>query len=47
MADGVKGDYDRIKKTDIFEFWLLFDLWEKRMSRDNELKKAEAGRRKI
>jgi hypothetical protein len=36
MADGVKSEYDRIKATDVMEFWKLFDLWQQRMEQQRE-----------
>lgn len=31
MAGGVKSEYERIKGTDIFEFWAIFDLWKEKV----------------
>lgn len=30
MANGDKAEYDRIKATNVLEFWKLFDLWKAR-----------------
>jgi len=37
MAGGVKSEYDKIKATDVFEYWKLFDLWRDRVNREREL----------
>lgn len=37
MAGGVKSEYDKIKATDVFEYWKLFDLWRDRLNREREL----------
>jgi hypothetical protein len=34
MADGIKSEYDRIKATNVFEFYELFDLWRKKTEAD-------------
>jgi hypothetical protein len=31
MADGSKAEYDRIKATDVTEFWYIFDAWKERI----------------
>jgi hypothetical protein len=28
MAGNVKSEYDRVKGTDVLEFWKLFDMWQ-------------------
>ena len=30
MANGDKSEYDRLKATNVLEFWKLFDLWKAR-----------------
>lgn len=40
MADGKKSEYERIKATDTFEFWKLFDLWKAAISREREALQA-------
>jgi hypothetical protein len=36
MADGVKSEYDRVKKTDVLEFWKLFDLWSDALKKERD-----------
>lgn len=42
MAQGVPSEIERIKATDIFTFWPIFDLWEKKLKRETELLKLKA-----
>lgn len=37
MAGGAIAEYEQIKKTDVFEYWKLFDLWRERVDREREL----------
>jgi hypothetical protein len=30
MSGGEKAEYDRIKATNVLEFWKLYDLWKAR-----------------
>lgn len=41
MADGVKSEYDKIKRTDVFEFWKLFDLWNAAVTKQRDLYKQQ------
>jgi hypothetical protein len=41
MADGSKTEYDKIKATDVFEFWKLFDLWNAQVTREREYYKQK------
>jgi len=41
MAGGIKSEYDRIKKTDVFEFWKLFDLWHASVEKERDYYKQK------
>ncbi len=41
VADGVKSEYEKIKTTDVFEFWKLFDLWKEKTARERDLFKQK------
>lgn len=41
MGDGVKSEYDKIKRTDVFEFWKLFDLWNATVTKQREYYKQK------
>lgn len=36
MGGGVKSEYDKIKATDVFEYYKLFDLWRERVNRERD-----------
>lgn len=36
MAEGKKSEYDRIKATDVLEFWALYDLWKQQNARQRD-----------
>lgn len=44
MANGIKSEYDKLKATDILEFWKLFDLWEARLERETKALEAQSRR---
>lgn len=47
MADGIKSEYEKIKGTDVLEYWKLFDLWQEQVSKEREFyknKNRENGR---
>jgi len=47
MAGEVKSEYERIKGTDVFEFFPLFDLWfESVKKRTKDLQSIPNGKRK-
>lgn len=37
MADGVTSDYERIKRTSVFEFWDLFDMWQAKLKKETKM----------
>lgn len=41
MAEGIKSEYDKIKATDVFEYWKLFDLWKDKVDRERETYKTK------
>jgi hypothetical protein len=41
MAGGIKSEYDKIKGTDVQEFWKLFDLWHDQIQKERELYKQK------
>jgi hypothetical protein len=47
MAEGSKTEYDKIKVTDVFEFWKLFDLHKEKVKKERETyqKKQTHGKR--
>jgi hypothetical protein len=42
MAKGVKSEYEKIKATDVFEFWNLFNLWQADLKKESARLKAQA-----
>lgn len=42
MADGVKSEYDKIKSTNLFEFYHLFDLWRDKIDRERKAYERKA-----
>ncbi len=46
MANGVKSEYDNIMKTDIMEFWYLFDMWLDRIKQENKRASENAANKK-
>jgi hypothetical protein len=45
MAGGIKSEYEKIKATDIFEFYPILDLWKEKQKREMELLKFKAKNR--
>lgn len=42
MSGGVKSEYDSLKKTDVQEFWRLFDLWQDKLEKQRELYRKQS-----
>lgn len=36
MSNGIQSEYDQLKRTNVFEFYKIYDLWKKK----NELQRA-------
>lgn len=41
MSDHVKSEYDKIKTTDIFEFYSLLDMWAAQVKAEREAYKQK------
>jgi hypothetical protein len=45
MAKGKKSEFDRIKATNVFEFWGVFDLWKEQMKLERSALERQAKRK--